>query len=111
MTVIIASDSFKGNMRAPEACAVMEEGILRADKNARVIKIPLADGGEGTARAVTEAAGGRFVKVPVTDPLGRKIEAVFGLINGGRTAVLDLAGASGLELLSREELNPMKADT
>ncbi|MDR2617617.1 MAG: glycerate kinase [Treponema sp.] len=111
MTVITAPDSFKGNMSAPEACSVMEEGILRADKNARVFRVPLADGGEGTARAVTEAAKGRFVRTTVTDPLGRKIEAFFGLIGNGRTAVLDLASASGLELLDRNELNPLKAGT
>jgi glycerate kinase len=111
MTVITAPDSFKGNMSAPEACSAMEEGILRADKNTRVFRVPLADGGEGTARAVTEAAKGRFVRAIVTDPLGKKIEASFGLIGNGRTAVLDLASASGLELLDRKELNPLKADS
>jgi glycerate kinase len=109
MKIIAAPDSFKGNMSAGEVCAALEEGIKRADKNAVVYKIPLADGGEGTARAVTEAAGGTFVKALVTGPLDEKTEAVFGLINGGRTAVLDLASASGIELVPRERLNPMKA--
>jgi glycerate kinase len=107
MKIVIAPDSFKGNMSAPEVCAAIEEGILRADKTAEVIKIPLADGGEGTARAVTESAGGRFVKAPVTGPLGKKLTAEFGLIQG--IAVLDMASASGLELLRPDELNPMKA--
>ena len=111
MNIIVAPDSFKGNMTAPEACAAMEEGILRADKTARVHKVPLADGGEGTTKAVTEAAGGRFVKVKVTGPLGNKIDAEFGLLEDGRVAVLDMASASGLELLRRDELNPMKATT
>jgi glycerate kinase len=109
MQVIVAPDSFKGNMSAPEVCAVIEAGILRADKNAVVHKIPLADGGEGTAKAVTQAAGGRFVKAAVTGPLGEKLEAEFGLIDGGRAAVLDMASASGIELISRDRLNPMKA--
>jgi glycerate kinase len=109
MKIIAAPDSFKGNMSAPVVCAVIEEGIKRADKNAVVYKIPLADGGEGTARAVTEAAGGSFVKALVTGPLGEKTEASFGLINGGKTAVLDMASASGIELVPRERLNPMKA--
>ena len=108
MRIIIAPDSFKGNLSAIEVCAIIEEGILRADKNAEIIKIPLADGGEGTARAVTEAAGGRFVKATVTGPLGKPITTEFGLIGNGRTAVLDMASASGLELLSRDELNPLK---
>jgi glycerate kinase len=109
MKIIVAPDSFKGNMSAPEVCAVIEAGILRADKNAGVHKIPLADGGEGTARAVTQAAGGRFVKTTVTGPLGGKIETEFGLIENGRVAVLDMASASGIELVGRDQLNPLKA--
>ena len=109
MKIIVAPDSFKGNMSSPEVCSLLEAGILRADKDAIICKIPLADGGEGTARAVTQAAGGHFVKTPVTGPLGKKIEAEFGLIKGGNTAVLDTASASGIELIDRNELNPMVA--
>ncbi|MDR2029432.1 MAG: glycerate kinase [Treponema sp.] len=109
MNILIAPDSFKGNLKAPEVCAAIEEGILRADKKAIVYKVPLADGGEGTARAVTEAAGGRFIKVPVTGPLNDRVEAEFGLIHDGKVAVLDMASASGIELISRERLNPLKA--
>jgi glycerate kinase len=109
MRIIVAPDSFKGNMSAPEACAVIEAGILRANKNASVYKLPLADGGEGTAQAVTQAAGGRFIKAAVTGPLGEIIETELGLIEDGRVAVLDMASASGIELISREKLNPMKA--
>jgi glycerate kinase len=109
MKIIIAPDSFKGNMSSPEVCAAIEEGILRADKTADLIKIPLADGGEGTAHAVTLAAGGQFIKASVTGPLGKTHVAEFGLIQGGRIAVLDMASASGLELLRRDELDPLKA--
>ena len=109
MKIIIAPDSFKGCMSAPEACDIIETGILSADKNAKVLKIPLADGGEGTARAITLAAKGRFIKTIVTGPLGNKIDAEFGLIEDGRIAVLDMASASGIELVNREQLNPMKA--
>jgi glycerate kinase len=108
MKIIIAPDSFKGNMSAGEVCAIVEAGILRAAADAVVVKIPLADGGEGTARALTQAAGGRFVKAKVTGPLGGAVEAEFGLIENGRVAVLDMASASGIELLGREQLNPMK---
>jgi glycerate kinase len=111
MNIIVAPDSFKGNMSAPDVCAAIEEGIVRADKTAVIHKVPLADGGEGTARALTEAAGGRFIKVTVTGPLGEKVESAFGLIDNGRAAVLDMASASGLELLRRDELNPLKATT
>jgi glycerate kinase len=98
-------------MDAPEVSAAIEEGILRADSSAAVWKIPLADGGEGTARAVTEAAGGRFVEVAVSGPLGDKIRASFGLIDNDRVAVLDMASASGIELIGRDRLNPMKASS
>jgi glycerate kinase len=109
VNIIVAPDSFKGNISAPEVCTIIEKGILRADKSTIVHKIPLADGGEGTARAVTEAAGGRFIKTVVTGPLYDKIEAEFGLIENGRVAVLDMASASGIELVSRDRLNPMEA--
>ena len=111
MKIIVAPDSFKGNMSAPDACTAIEAGILRAYKKAKVYKIPLADGGEGTARAITGAAGGEFVEATVHNPLGKKIKAEFGLIEKGRVAVLDMASASGLELLKPEELNPMKASS
>ena len=111
MKIIVAPDSFKGNMSAPTVCSVIEAGILRVDKKAKIYKVPLADGGEGTARAVTEAAGGEFVKLTVQGPLGKKIKTEFGLIEKGRVAVLDMASASGLELLKKDELNPMKTTT
>jgi len=109
MKIIVAPDSFKGNMNALDVCSIIEEGILRANKEATIYKIPLADGGEGTARIITQAVGGRFIKTRVTGPLGKKIDAEFGLINDGKTAVLDIASASGIELLDRNELDPMKA--
>jgi len=111
MKIIVSPDSFKQNLTSPEVSSHIAEGILRADKDATVIKIPLADGGEGTARAITLAAGGRFVRTTVTDPLGRKIDAEFGLIGNGSAAVLDIASASGIELLCKDELNPMKASS
>jgi glycerate kinase len=116
MKIIIAPDSFKGNMSAGEACAAIEEGIRNAEtangkQPAEVLKLPLADGGEGTARALTRSAGGRFVEITVTGPLGDPVTAAFGLIHGGKTAVLDLASASGIELIPREKLNPLRATT
>jgi glycerate kinase len=109
MKIIVAPDSFKGNISASEVCSIIEAGLIRADKNAVIHKIPLADGGEGTARTVTQATGGRFVKTNVTGPFGKKVEAEFGLINNGKTAVLDIASACGIELVGQSELNPMKA--
>ncbi|MCL2373661.1 MAG: glycerate kinase [Treponema sp.] len=109
MKIIVAPDSFKGNMSSPAVCSKIEEGILRAYKKAKIYKIPLADGGEGTAKAVTEAAGGKFVEVTVKGPLGKKHKIAFGLLEKGRVAVMDMASASGMDILSKKELNPMKA--
>jgi glycerate kinase len=109
MRIIAAPDSFKGNMSAVEACAAISEGVLRGAPGAVVYQLPLADGGEGTARIITGAAGGRFLRAPVTGPLGDPVEAEFGLIGGGRIAVLDMAGASGIELVHRDRLDPMRA--
>ena len=111
MTVIAAPDSFKGNMSAPVAAAAIEKGIKRADKKAKVFKIPMADGGEGTAKTLTSAGGGEFVELMVHGPLGKKTKAGFGLIEKGRVAVLDMASASGIELLKKSELNPMKTSS
>lgn len=109
MKVLIAPDSFKGNMSALEVCRAIAEGIHRADKTISIRQVPLADGGEGTAKAITESRDGEFIPVKVRGPLGDPVESYFGLINNGRTAVADMASASGIELISRDRLNPMKA--
>ena len=111
MKIIAAPDSFKNNFNASIAASAIEEGIFKASRRAKVYKLPLADGGEGTARVLTEAAGGEFIGVSVRGPLGKIVKAEFGLIEKGRIAVLDAASASGLELLKREELNPMKTSS
>jgi len=111
MTIIIAPDSFKGNMSAQDACTAIAEGIRQADPSINIKTFPLADGGEGTARIVTEAAGGTLVPVQVHGPLGEPVTAFYGLINKGKTAILDMASASGLELVPPGKLNPLKAST
>ena len=89
----------------------MEEGFKKALKNITVKKIPMADGGEGTVCAIVEATGGKIVKRTVLDPLGRKIRSSFGISGDGRTAVIEMAEASGLVLLKPKERNPMKTST
>ncbi|MCA1949795.1 MAG: glycerate kinase [Treponema sp.] len=111
MTIIVAPDSFKGNMSAQEACAEIIAGIREADPAINTISYPLADGGEGTARIVTEAAGGELISVKVRGPLGDTVIAAFGLIEGGKIAILDMASASGIELVPQDKLNPLKAST
>lgn len=110
-TVAIAPDSFKGSVTAAEAAACIETGLKKALKNIRVRCIPMADGGEGTVQAIVDATSGHLVRRTVRDPLGRSIKAKFGITGDGRTAVIEMAEASGLVLLKPRERNPLKTTT
>jgi glycerate kinase len=109
--IAVAPDSFKGAMTALEAAAQIETGLKRILSGITVRKIPMADGGEGTVRAIVESTGGKIVQRTVKDPLGRKIKATFGVSGDGRTAVIEMAEASGLALLKPAERNPLKTST
>jgi glycerate kinase len=109
--VAIAPDSFKGCMTAMEAASCIEHGLKRSLRGVTCRKLPMADGGEGTVQAIVDATGGTFVKRTVSDPLGRPIKAAFGLSGDGKTAVMEMAAASGLALLKPRERNPLKTST
>jgi glycerate kinase len=79
--------------------------------NAQIISVPLADGGEGTTEAAVCATGGKLVNVVASDPFGHPIQAQYGIMGNGTTAVMEMAAASGIELLSNNELNPLTAST
>ena len=112
MTRIIAAfDSFKGSLTSREAGEAFRRGFMAERPDAEVEVLANADGGEGMAEAISEGAGGEMVSVVVSDPLGRKIEARYALINGGATAVIAMSSASGLTLLKPEERNPLIAST
>jgi glycerate kinase len=111
MKVAIAPDSFKGSMTAMQAAECIERGLKRALSRVTCRKIPMADGGEGTVRAIVDATGGRFVRRIVQNPLGRKIRSAFGVSGDGKTAIIEMAAASGLALLKPSERNPMKTTT
>lgn len=106
---LCAPDSFKESLTAMEAARAMAQGIENADHDAEVRCLPMADGGEGTARALVDATGGSMRAVPVHDPLGRPVEGHFGLLADGTTAVVETAEASGLALLEAKERNPLIA--
>lgn len=110
MKVVIAIDSFKGSMSSMEAGNAAKEGVERACAADIVVK-PLADGGEGTTEALVEGLGGEYVSIRVTGPLGAKTEARYGILGDKRTAVLEMAEASGIILVKREELDPVRATT
>ena len=94
-----------------EAARAMAQGIENADHDAEVRCLPMADGGEGTARALVDATGGSMRAVPVHDPLGRPVEGHFGLLADGTTAVVETAEASGLALLEAKKRNPLIASS
>lgn len=107
--IVIASDSFKGSMSSMDVAKAASEGIKEVFPECETVMIPVADGGEGTAEALTLACDGQTISIPSHDPLMRPITAEYGII--AATAVIDVAAASGLPLLGKEELNPMKAST
>ncbi len=110
MQILIVPDSFKGSLSAQRAAEAMCEGFARVFPDADYVLVPAADGGEGTVQAVTAGANGRLCRVKVSDPLGREIEAEYGLLPDG-TAVMEMAQASGLPLLSENERNPALTST
>ncbi|KRM77203.1 glycerate kinase [Secundilactobacillus collinoides] len=111
MKIVIAPDSFKGGMTAKQAADAIELGVKRIFPDADYEKIPMADGGEGTVQALVDATRGQLVTKQVTGPLGNPVNATFGLLGDRQTAVIEMAAASGLETVSKEELNPLLATT
>ena len=111
MRVVVAPDKFRGSLSAREAAHALAVGVRAADPVADVVEIPMADGGEGTAEALVAATGGAFHEVAVSGPLGDRVVARFGLLGDGRTAVLEMASASGLALIPADRRNPLIAST
>ena len=111
MKIIIAPDKYKGNMTSPELCEIIRNEFLAEMPDAEIISVPLADGGDGTTEALTAAHHGELRKITVSGPLGAPAEAVFGVFDSGRSAVLEMAAASGLALLKNTALNPLRAHT
>ncbi|MUT68278.1 glycerate kinase [Paenibacillus sp. NEAU-GSW1] len=113
MNIVIAPDKFKGSLSAQQVGQALARGVRKACPDSGVTVIPMADGGEGTMECLVDAAQGRVMRVPVQDPLGRAIEAGFGLLDNGAgiTCVIEMAKASGLYLLKRHERNPLLTTT
>ena len=107
MTPLLALDSFKGCLTAPEAVDAVAAAMAGCD----VCRMPLSDGGEGFAECLVGCLGGTFRTVLVHDPLGRPVKARYALLEKGRTAVIETAAASGITLLKPEELDPLSASS
>ena len=111
MRVILAPDKFRGSLTARQVTNAMEEGVRQVWPDAELVALPLADGGEGTAQVLTEATSGTWHTVVVSDPLGRPVEAGFGLSGDGHTAFIEMAAASGLALLTHNERRTLQTST
>ena len=111
MKFVIAPDSFKESLSAEDAAAAIAAGVHDALPGAECVCVPMADGGEGTMRAIVAASGGRVLTALVTDPLGSQIECRLGFSQDGATAILEMAEASGLELVPVELRNPLIASS
>ncbi|OQP06745.1 glycerate kinase [Geobacillus sp. 46C-IIa] len=111
MKVVIAPDSFKESLSALEVAEAVERGFRTVFPEAEYVKVPMADGGEGTVQSLVDATGGRIVEVKVTGPLGEPVLAFFGLLGDGKTAVIEMAAASGLHLVPRDRRNPLVTTT
>ena len=111
MRIVIAPDSFKESLTAREVALSIEKGIYKVFPEAEVINIPLADGGEGTVQSLVDATGGQVIKLTVKDPLMRDIEGFLGILGDNETAVIEMAAASGLDLLKEDEKDPWVTTT
>lgn len=107
MKIVIAPDSFKESLSAYETACAIERGFRSILPHAEYMKIPMADGGEGTVQSLVDATGGTIVQQVVTGPLGKPVDAFFGMLGDGQTAVIEMAAASGLHLVPPEKRNPL----
>lgn len=111
MQIIIAPDSFKECLTATQVARHIANGIRSVYPSAEIIRIPIADGGEGTVEAMVTATNGTIIRVGSVDALMRPIDSFFGVLGNGTTAVIEMAAASGIELIEPGERNPMVAST
>ncbi len=112
MKILIAPDSFKGSLTAVDAAAAMARGVTRAFPEAEIVTVPLGDGGEGTVDAMVAAVPDSKRSIRrVTGPFGAPVDAHFGILGDGKTAVVEMAAASGITLVDPSELDPLAATT
>lgn len=112
MKILIVPDKFKSSLTAHQAAGAIAEGIRQVIPLADIDLCPIADGGEGTVTALVTATGGRFITRRVTGPLPEmKVDATFGILGDNKTAVIEMAAASGLALLKPEDRDPLNTTT
>ena len=111
MKIVIAIDSFKGSLETLESGSAVAEGIRVTDPDAKIDICPLADGGEGTVRAVVAALGGELCRVTVTGPLGETVDAEYGIVSEKRLAIIEMSAAAGITLVPKEKRDPRYTTT
>ncbi|MCX7885164.1 MAG: glycerate kinase [Caloramator sp.] len=111
MKILVLPDKFKGSLSAIEVCKNIESGIKKVFPDADIENVPMADGGEGTVEALVDATKGKIIKVTIRDPLYREIPSYYGILGDRKTAVIEMAAASGLYLLKEHERNPLFTTT
>ena len=112
MKIVVAMDSFKDSLSAVEACRAAADGIASLVAEAELVLKPMADGGEGTSSAMIAAGDGQWIEKTVTGPLpGTTVKAGFAWFDGEQTALVEMASASGMTLLSRQQKKPLKTTT
>lgn len=111
MKMIVGMDSFKGSLSSADANMAVENGIKQVFSDALVKSFTMADGGEGTAETLVDGMNGSTVEITVTGPLGTPVQASYGLIKDENLAIIEVASACGLTLLSKDQLNPLKTTT
>nr|WP_239255340.1 glycerate kinase [Listeria ilorinensis] len=111
MKFVLAPDSFKGSLTAKEVCQAMETGLKKVFPDSDYVHVPMADGGEGTMQALVDATAGQVMSKTVTGPLGSPVTARFGLLGDKKTAVIEMAEASGLHYVNAQTRNPLKTTT
>ncbi|MFN1128680.1 glycerate kinase [Lelliottia nimipressuralis] len=108
MKIVIAPDSYKESLSALEVATAIEQGFREIFPDAHYVKLPVADGGEGTVEAMVAATQGGIIKVRVTGPLGENVEGFYGLSGDEQSAFIEMAAASGLEMVAPSLRNPLK---
>ncbi|MDO5573825.1 MAG: glycerate kinase [bacterium] len=111
MKILVAIDSLKGSLSSLDAGAAIQQGIKKVYKDADITVKPLADGGEGTVEALVSGMGGELVTVNVTDALGEKTDAVYGMIESKKLAVMEMAAAAGITMVAEQKRNPKNTTT
>ncbi|KAF2251363.1 glycerate kinase [Trematosphaeria pertusa] len=111
MNVLVAPAGFKESLEAEQAARYIEAGILKANPHASIRKVPLHDGGEGFSKALVQQRGGTLYEISVTGPIGEPVDSYFGILQDGKTAVVDMAAAAGLRLVPKTHRDPASTTT